>query len=62
MELDFRKKSRRDSIMHSKSFDAQEVRDRPEESRTVEMVSHLMDGNNGKCLPDGRNAKTKRVM
>ena len=27
MELDFRKKSRRDKMMHSKSFDTQEVRE-----------------------------------
>ena len=27
MELDFRKKSRRDSMMRSKSFDTQEVRE-----------------------------------
>ena len=40
--------------MHSNSFDTQEMRDGPEGSRSVERLSHLMDGNNGICLPDGR--------
>ena len=31
-------------------------RDRPEGSRSVESLSHLVDGNNGKYLPDGRKA------
>ena len=54
MELDFRKKSRRNGMMRSKSFETQEVRERPEGSRRVERLSHLMDLNNGRCLPDGR--------
>ena len=55
MEFDSRKKSRRDSMMRSKSFDMQEgERDRPEGSRRVERLSHLVDGNNRRCLPDGR--------
>ena len=55
MELDSRKKSRHDRMMCSNSFDTQEVRERgPEESRRVERYSHLVDGNNGRCLPDGR--------
>ena len=55
MELDSRKKSRRDGMMRSKSFQTQEVREiRPEESRRVERLSHLVDGNNRRCLPDGR--------
>ena len=29
-------------------------RDRPEGSRRVERLSHLVDGNNRRCLPDGR--------
>ena len=29
-------------------------RDRPEGSRRVERPSHLVDGNNKKCLPNGR--------
>ena len=41
-------------MMRSKSFDTLEVRERPEECRRVEMFSHPMDGNNGRCLPDGR--------
>ena len=45
MELDSRKKSRQDRIMRSKSFETQEVRDRPEGSRRVEKFSHLVDGN-----------------
>ena len=42
--------------MRSKSFDTQEggERDRPEGSRRVERLSHLLDGNKGRCLPDGR--------
>ena len=55
MELDSRKKSRRDKMMHSNSFETQEVREigrkEAEESRGF---SHLMYGNNGRCLPDGR--------
>ena len=56
MELDYRKKSRQDRMMHSNSFDTQEVREinRPEGSRRVERLSHLVYGNNGRCLPDGR--------
>ena len=55
MELDSRKKSRRDRMMRSNSFDTLEVReDRPEGSRRVERLSHLVNGNNGRCLPDGR--------
>ena len=41
MELDSRKKSRRDRMMRSKSFETQEVRERPEGSRRVERLSHL---------------------
>ena len=29
-------------------------RDGPEESRRVERLSHLVNGNNRRCLPDGR--------
>ena len=57
MELDSRKKSRRDRIMRSKSFDmhyAGGERDKPEGSKRVERLSHLVDGNNRRCLPDGR--------
>ena len=54
MELDSRKKSRQDGMIHSKSFDTQEVRDRPEGSRRVDRLSHLADGNNRRCLPDER--------
>ena len=54
MEIDSRKKSRRDRMMLSKSFETQEVRDRPEGNRTVNKLSHFVDGNNGRCLPDGR--------
>ena len=56
MELDSRKKRRRDRIMRSNSFDAQKgERDRPEGTRRVERRSHFVDGNNRRCLPDGRN-------
>ena len=54
MELDSRKKRRRDRMMRSNSFDTQEVRDRPEGSGRVERLSHLVNGNNRSCLPDGR--------
>ena len=55
MELDSRKKSRWDRMMRSKSFETQEARDRPEGSRRVERLSHLVDGNNRRYLSDGRN-------
>ena len=54
MELDSRKKRRQDRMMHSNSFDMQEVRDRPEGSRRVKRLSHLVNGNNRRCLSDGR--------
>ena len=40
--------------MRSKSFETQEVRDSLQESRKVDRLSHLIDGNNGRCLPDGQ--------
>ena len=54
MELDSRKKSRRDRMMRSNSSDTQEVKDRPEGSRRVERFSHLVYRNKGRCLPDER--------
>ena len=55
MELDSRKKSRRDRTMRSKSFDhAGDERDRPKGSRRDKRLSHLLDRNNRICLPDGR--------
>ena len=54
MELDSSKKNRRNRMMRSNSFDTQKVRDRRKGSRTVERLSHLVDGNNRRCLPDGR--------
>ena len=54
MELDSRKKSKRDRMRRSKSFDTQVVRDRSEESRRVERLSHFVNENNRRCLPDGR--------
>ena len=58
MELNYRKESRCNRIMRSKSFDTQEMRkrerERPEGSRRSERHSHFMDGNDKKCLPDGR--------
>ena len=60
MELDSRKKSTRDRMMRSKSFETEGEKDKPEGNRRVERLSHLMDGNNRKCLTDGRNAKTKK--
>ena len=56
MELDSRKKNRRDRMMRSKSFDTQEVREigRKEagESRGFPILCIVED--NGRCLPDGR--------
>ena len=43
--------------MRSKSFDMQEVREI--RSRRVERLSHLVDWNNKKCLPDGRKGIQK---
>ena len=61
MELDSRKKSRRDRMMRSKSLrDARREKDRPKESRRIERLSHLMDENN-KSFPDGRKeCKTRK--
>ena len=47
MELDSRKKSIRDRMMPSKSFETLEVRE-------IERLSYLMDGNDKRCLPDER--------
>ena len=52
MELDSRKKSRRDRMMRSKN--AGDERDRPEGSRRVERLSYFIDVNNRRCFPDGR--------
>ena len=56
MELDSRKKRRRDRMMRSNSFDMQEVREigRKEagESRGFPIIRGY--GNNRRCLPDGR--------
>ena len=56
MELDSRKKTRRDRMMRSKSFETQEVREigRKEGSRRIERLSHLVYGNHTICLPNGR--------
>ena len=55
MELHSRKKSRRNRLMRSESFETQEVIEiRPEESRWVERLSHYMDENKRRCLLDGR--------
>ena len=34
--------------------------ERPEESKRVERLSRLMDGNNVRCLPDGRKGMQTR--
>ena len=54
MKLDSRKKSRRDRMMRSNSFDTREVREIDRKETGVERHSHLVDGNNRRCLPDGR--------
>ena len=56
MELDSRKKSRRDKIICSNTFERQEVREigRKEAGEFRGFpISYVMDGNN-RCLPDGR--------
>ena len=58
MELDNRKKSRQDGMMRSKSFDMQQVR---KIGWKQERLSHLMDGNNGRSLPDGRKGMCSPV-
>ena len=41
--------------MRSKSFDTQEVREIDRKGRRrVERLSHFMNRNNGRCLPDGK--------
>ena len=79
MELDSRKKSRRDAMRRSKIFDRQEVREigrkKAGDSRAfprisrffrpifltscLSKLSHLMDGNYRKCLPDGRKERQR---
>ena len=54
MELDSRKKSRRDRMMRSKSLNTKEVREIGRKEVGVERRSHLVHGNNGRCIPDGR--------
>ena len=56
MKLDSGKKNRCDRMMCLKSFETQEVRerDRPEGSRRVKRLFHVIDGKNKRCLPDGR--------
>ena len=54
MELDSKKKSRGDRIMRSKSFETQEVREIGRKEAGVERLFHFMDGNNRRCLSDGR--------
>ena len=55
MELDSRKKSRRDRMICSKSFDTQEVREiSRKEAGESRGFSHLVFANNGRCLPDER--------
>ena len=54
MELDSRKKSRRDRMTRSKSLETQEVRETDRKaSRRVERLSHLVYGNN-RCFSDRR--------
>ena len=53
MELDSRKKSRRDRMMRSKSFDTQEVREIGRKKAGESRGFPILYGNN-RCLPDGR--------
>ena len=55
MKLDSRKKSRRDRMMRSNSFDTHEMREiSRKEAGESKSFSHLVYGNNGRCIPDGR--------
>ena len=55
MKLGSRKKSRRDRTMRSKSFDAQEVKEiGQKEAAESRDFSHFINGNNGRCLLEGR--------
>ena len=55
MKLDSRKKSRRDEMMHSKSLETQEEREiGRKEAGESRSFSHIMNWNNGRCLPNGR--------
>ena len=54
MKLDSRK-SRRDRMMHSNSFDMQEVREIDQKvAGELRSFFHFVDGNIGRCLPHGR--------
>ena len=57
MELDSKKKSRRDRMMHSISFDTQEVREIGQKEAggfPILCMERLSQLNNRRCLPDGR--------
>ena len=55
MELDSIKKSRRDRMMRSKSFETQKVREiGRKEAGESRGFSYLVDENNRRCLPYGR--------
>ena len=54
MELDSRKKSRRNRMMCSNSFDTPEVREIDWKEAGESRGSHSVDGNNRRYLPDGR--------
>ena len=55
MELDSRKKRRRDRMMRLNSFDTQEVREiGRKEAGESRGFPHLVNGNNRRCLPNGR--------
>ena len=54
MESDSRKKSKRDRMMGSNSFDTQETKEiGRKEAGESRGFPNLVDGNNGRCLPDG---------
>ena len=54
MELDSRKKRRRDRMMRSNSFDTQEVREIGLKEAGESRGFPILYGNNRRCLPDGR--------
>ena len=53
MKLDSRKKSKRDRMILSKSFETKEMREIGRMKVRVEKLFCPMDGNNGRGLPDG---------
>ena len=58
MKLNSRKKSRRNKVIRSKSFETQEVKEIGRKE-AGESRGFTIDGNNRRCLPDGRKGMQK---